>query len=98
MVNKQYNIETLKRDKNIIHSKKMLDSSECSVQQSSKLDNGKDLKELSLSDIGRFQYILQMDKEMVSKIFGGKKNYIKNFNSIEVDISLLFNLFIELKL
>lgn len=66
MVNKQYNVETLKRDKNNI-----LDASEYPVEQSSKkLDNDflkkSNLKELSLSDIGRFQYILQMDKEMVS--------------------------------
>lgn len=81
MVNKQYNVETLKRDKNNIHSKKMLDASEFPVEHSSKkLDNDflkkSNLKELSLSDIGRFQYILQMDKEMVSffKTFGGKKS------------------------
>lgn len=77
MVNKQYNVETIKRDKNNIHStKKVLDdanASEFTIERNSKnLDNGKDflkrsnLKELSLiSDIGRFQYILQMDKEMV---------------------------------
>lgn len=85
MVNKQYNVETLKKEKN--NSKKMLDkSSEICSQNSKNLDNGKDilknsnLKELSkqLSDIGRFQYILQMDKEMVSyvhmqfRVFSGK--------------------------
>lgn len=70
MVNKQYNVETLKMDKN--HSEMMLDNSSQFCSQNSKnkdILKNSNLKELPLlSDIGRFQYILQMDKEMVSYV------------------------------